>query len=78
MYLMSFITDTLLQPNIKKKKSLTKLTEKATTKANKYVLATHGIDSEGEFSTKYVKVISWLSAAEVMYLIPEGEHNTYC
>ena len=27
-------------------------------KANKYVLATHGVDSDGDFATKYVKVSS--------------------
>ena len=25
-------------------------------KASKYVLATHGVDSDGDFATKYVKV----------------------
>ena len=37
---------------------MTKLTEKDTMKANKYVLATHGVDSDGDFATKYVKVSS--------------------
>ncbi len=49
-------SDSLLQPNMRRRKSVTKITEKATTKANKYVLATHGIDSDGDFATKYVKV----------------------
>ena len=35
---------------------MTKLTEKDTMKASKYVLATHGVDSDGDFATKYVKV----------------------
>ena len=49
-------TDALLQPKMRKRKSVTKLTEKATMKANKYVLATHGLDSDGDIATKYVKV----------------------
>lgn len=51
-------TDALLQPKMRKRKSVTRLTEKATMKANKYVLATHGVDSDGDIATKYVKVRS--------------------
>ena len=62
--------DALLQPKMRKKKSLTRLTEKATTKANKYVLATHGVDSDGDIATKYVKVIPVTSHIPLMFSYP--------
>ena len=50
------VPDTLLQPKMKKKRSITNITEKDTKKATNYALTTHGLDSEGELATKIVKV----------------------
>lgn len=45
-----------MQPQMKKRKSVTKLTEKDTKSASKYAMTTQQLDSEGEVSTKIVKV----------------------
>jgi len=54
--------DTVLQPKIKKKKSVGKLEVKHTERANKYLLTTQDADSRGHLETKLVKV----SSREVM------------
>ena len=41
---------------MKKRRSVTKLTEKDTKMASKYVLTTQHLDSEGEVATQLVKV----------------------
>lgn len=48
--------DTLLQPKMKKKKSVGKLEVKDTNKASKYVLTTQNADHRGHVETKLVKV----------------------
>ena len=48
--------DTILQPKIKKKKSVGKLEVKDTNKASKYLLTTQDVDSQGHMETKLVKV----------------------
>lgn len=47
--------DTVLQPTLKKKKSVSKLEQKDTMAASKYMLTTQDIGSDGEFQTKYYK-----------------------
>ena len=47
---------TLLQPKMKKKRSVTRLTAKDTQKASKYVLTHQDVDSDGTVTTKLVKV----------------------
>lgn len=49
-------TDTVLQPSLPRKKSVSKLEQKDTKKATKYLLTDQGIGSDGEFQTKYYKV----------------------
>ena len=41
---------------MKKRRSVTKLSEKDTQKASKYVLTHQELDSDGDLATKYVKV----------------------
>ncbi|XP_074661164.1 kinesin-like protein KIF23 [Tubulanus polymorphus] len=48
-------TGTILKPNIRKKKSVSKLEMKDTKTANKYLLTTNRIDSEGEVETRMYK-----------------------
>lgn len=48
--------DTLMQPKMKKKKSVGKLEVKDTNKASKYVLTTQNSDSKGNVETQMVKV----------------------
>ena len=50
------LTDTVLQPTLKKKKSLSKLEVKDTKKASKYMMTTQDVGSDGEFQTRYYKV----------------------
>ncbi|XP_046350395.1 kinesin-like protein KIF23 isoform X3 [Haliotis rufescens] len=47
--------DSVLQPKMGKKRSVSKLELKDTKEASKYVLTTHEMDSEGEMATKLVK-----------------------
>jgi kinesin family protein 23 len=49
-------TGTILQPNIKRKKSVSKLEEKDTKEASKYVLTHQEMDSDDKLTTKLVKV----------------------
>lgn len=49
----------LLKPGMKKQRSVTKLSEKDLKKTNDYVLAHQGVDSDGDFSTKFFKVTSY-------------------
>lgn len=48
---------TLLQPKMKKRKSVATLNEKDTKDANKYVLTHQDLDSDGGIATKLVKVV---------------------
>lgn len=48
--------DTVMQPKIKKKKSVGKLEVKDTNKASKYLLTTQEVDCQGHTETKLVKV----------------------
>ena len=48
--------DTILQPTLKKKKSVSRLEQKDTKGASKYMLTHQDIGSDGEFQTKYFKV----------------------
>ncbi|ELU04176.1 hypothetical protein CAPTEDRAFT_226670 [Capitella teleta] len=48
-------TGTILQPNIKKKKSVNQLSEKATREASKYLLTHQEMDSDDNLTTKLVK-----------------------
>lgn len=48
--------DTVLQPKIKKKKSVSKLEVKDTNKASKYLLTTQEQDNTGQVETKLIKV----------------------
>ena len=50
-------SDTLMQPKMRKKRSVTNLTEKDTKKATNYALTTRGLDSDGDMATKIVKVV---------------------
>ena len=50
------LTDTILQPTLKKKKSVSKLEVKDTKKASKYMVTTQDVGSDGEFQTRYYKV----------------------
>ena len=50
------LTDTVLQPTLKKKKSVSKLEVKDTKKASKYMVTTQDVGSDGEFQTRYYKV----------------------
>ena len=47
---------TLLQPKMNKRKSVSKMTEKDTRDATKYVLTHQTVDSEGDLETNLVKV----------------------
>ncbi|XP_045184696.2 kinesin-like protein KIF23 isoform X1 [Mercenaria mercenaria] len=47
--------DTVLQPSLKKKKSVSKLDTKDTKMASKYMLTDQGLNSDGEFQTRYFK-----------------------
>ncbi|XP_060599455.1 kinesin-like protein KIF23 [Ruditapes philippinarum] len=47
--------DTVLQPTLKKKKSVSKLESKDTKVASKYMLTDQGLNSDGEFQTRYFK-----------------------
>ncbi|XP_052787573.1 kinesin-like protein KIF23 isoform X2 [Mya arenaria] len=47
--------DTVLQPTLKKKKSVSKLEQKDTKTATKYMLTHQDVGSDGEFQTKYFK-----------------------
>lgn len=49
--------DTVLQPKIKKKKSVGKLEVKDTNKASRYILTTQDTDNKGNVETKLVKVL---------------------
>jgi len=49
---------TLLQPKMKKRKSVSTLSEKNTKEATKYVLTHQDLDSDGDLATKLVKVWS--------------------
>jgi len=49
---------TLLQPKMKKKRSVTRLTAKDTQKSSKYVLTHQEVDSDGAVTTSLVKVRS--------------------
>lgn len=58
---MAFIADTIFQPQMTKKKSVTKLDVKDTKTATKYVLTHQEQDSSDELVTKLIKVITlWL------------------
>ena len=46
----------MLQPSLKKKKSVSKLETKDTKSVSKYMLTHQDIGSDGEFQTKYYKV----------------------
>lgn len=48
--------DTVMQPKMKKKRSVNKLGVKDTAKANKYLLTTQDTDERGQIETKLVKV----------------------
>lgn len=48
-------TGSILQPAIKRKKSVSKLTEKATKDVSKYILTHQEADSDGDIATKLVK-----------------------
>jgi hypothetical protein len=47
---------TVLQPKLKKKKSVSKLEVKDTKEANKYMLTHQDVDSAGELETQLIKV----------------------
>ncbi|XP_052261516.1 kinesin-like protein KIF23 isoform X2 [Dreissena polymorpha] len=47
--------DTVLQPTLKKKRSVSKLEQKDTKLASKYMLTHQDVGSDGEFQTKYYK-----------------------
>ena len=55
-----YITDTLLQPRMNRRKSVTKLSEKDTKDANKYVLTHQQLDFDGDLQTQLVKVSNYL------------------
>ena len=50
--------ETLLQPKMNKRKSVSKFTEKDARDATKYVLTHQTVDSEGDLETNLVKVMS--------------------
>lgn len=57
---------------MKKRKSVTRLTENDTRKASKYVLTHQGVDSDGDLTTKYVKVrcnyyTNWILFGNIAY-----------
>ena len=54
---LAFLSDTVLQPVLRNKRSVTKLSEKDLAKdASKYVLTHQELASDGEIETKLVKV----------------------
>lgn len=56
LLLVFIFSDTVLQPKIKKKKSVSKLEVKDTKEASKYMLTHQDLDSEDNLTTKIYKV----------------------
>ena len=56
MCTLAFGADTLLQPKMKKKRSVTSLEKKDLKSSNKYVLTQQTQDSDGGLSSQLVKV----------------------
>lgn len=56
LLLVCIFADTVLQPKIKKKKSVSKLEVKDTKEASKYMLTHQDLDSEDNLTTKIYKV----------------------
>ena len=73
--MLSF-SDNLLQPKMKKRRSVTKLTEKDTKGASKYVLTHQAVDSDGDMATKYVKVQKPCHTRRGTHMLMARKNNT--